>query len=531
MPRTRKLQLLYKELLVPLSFGIVAMSLILWEQGSQGEGNRSVPWSEWILLIYGLVVTVIGLLIFRRKIRWGKTDLQRSPAFSTLKAVHTGDESSQRLQEQLNYLTDSQKKLEEQLKTQTNRLKQYMIHPLFHGGFETAEMMSQLGAMGYSFEHQQWYAVVSVQIEPLEQTRFEEKDRELLYFSVQNMLEELIPAANRLPSVRLEHTIVLLVMNDKGTKETLRAALEGWIATVQTAVYHYIQLKTCIGVSGVFGRIEDCPAAFHESVKAFKYHNWSGQEQSVFYFEAMQSGQGLPFPEAHPLEPEWLEAVKSGETMRADMLMKQIIQDLFQTSLHPLGMEMSMVRLLLLFLDHMRQWGTVYEPAPSLKTSLLQEVLELRNAAEAERWFKESLMEPCIRAIEGTMKSHKRHLLDQIVHIIHEEYDTELSLESVAGRLHYNPNYLSGLFNKEMNITFSEYLAKYRHDMARKWLIETELPVKEIACRLQYKNSQNFIRSFRKGQGMTPGEFRLKYGRNPLIQESVYLLERNKEHV
>ncbi|MNL86613.1 Helix-turn-helix domain protein [compost metagenome] len=44
--------------------------------------------------------------------------------------------------------------------------------------------------------------------------------------------------------------------------------------------------------------------------------------------------------------------------------------------------------------------------------------------------------------------------------------------------------------------------------MAKKWLIETDMTVKEISERLQYQNSQNFIRSFRKQEEMTPGQYR-----------------------
>lgn len=48
----------------------------------------------------------------------------------------------------------------------------------------------------------------------------------------------------------------------------------------------------------------------------------------------------------------------------------------------------------------------------------------------------------------------------------------------------------------------------YRLDMAQKWLVETSMTIKEIAERLQYHKPQNFIRSFRKREHITPGEYR-----------------------
>ncbi|MGG1553406.1 helix-turn-helix transcriptional regulator [Paenibacillus ferrarius] len=100
------------------------------------------------------------------------------------------------------------------------------------------------------------------------------------------------------------------------------------------------------------------------------------------------------------------------------------------------------------------------------------------------------------------------HISQQIIKIIHSEYDTDLTLASVASCMHYNPCYLSTVFRKETGVLFSEYLASYRHSMAIKWLVESEMFVKEISERLRYKNTQNFIRSFRRIESMTPGQFR-----------------------
>ncbi|MGO4495212.1 helix-turn-helix domain-containing protein [Paenibacillus sp. 2RAB27] len=55
---------------------------------------------------------------------------------------------------------------------------------------------------------------------------------------------------------------------------------------------------------------------------------------------------------------------------------------------------------------------------------------------------------------------------------------------------------------------FDEYLAQYRVRIAKKWLTETSMKISDIAEKLQYNNSQNFIRYFRKMEGMTPGQYR-----------------------
>jgi AraC-like DNA-binding protein len=62
-------------------------------------------------------------------------------------------------------------------------------------------------------------------------------------------------------------------------------------------------------------------------------------------------------------------------------------------------------------------------------------------------------------------------------------------------------------------MSFSDYLSQYRMNMSKKWLVETDMSVKDIAERLTYTNPQNFIRSFKKQEDMTPGQYRAKYGK------------------
>jgi YesN/AraC family two-component response regulator len=95
--------------------------------------------------------------------------------------------------------------------------------------------------------------------------------------------------------------------------------------------------------------------------------------------------------------------------------------------------------------------------------------------------------------------------------MIHEEFDKDITLESCAARLNYQPNYIWRVLKKEMNTTFSDYLAKYRLSIAKKWLEETSMPVGEIAEKLRYNNSQNFIRYFKKLEEITPGQYRDKF--------------------
>src|SRR5699024_9288146 len=94
---------------------------------------------------------------------------------------------------------------------------------------------------------------------------------------------------------------------------------------------------------------------------------------------------------------------------------------------------------------------------------------------------------------ENTNKELKS-ISEQIVHLVHQRYDSDLSLDLLAEELHYNPNYLSSVFKKEFGSSFGDFLQNYRLQIAKKWLVDSDMTVKEISERLRYNNSQNFIR-------------------------------------
>ena len=52
------------------------------------------------------------------------------------------------------------------------------------------------------------------------------------------------------------------------------------------------------------------------------------------------------------------------------------------------------------------------------------------------------------------------------MHIVYTEYDRDLSLDVIADRLHYNPNYLSNVFKKETGEKF-DFVQNHRLEVTK----------------------------------------------------------------
>jgi len=89
--------------------------------------------------------------------------------------------------------------------------------------------------------------------------------------------------------------------------------------------------------------------------------------------------------------------------------------------------------------------------------------------------------------------------------------DTDISLNSVAGYVGLNSTYFSGLFKKNCNTGFAEYLQNLRLEKAKELLVKTKKSIKEIAADVGYADPKHFAKVFRGVTGIKPNEYRKLY--------------------
>jgi two-component system response regulator YesN len=98
--------------------------------------------------------------------------------------------------------------------------------------------------------------------------------------------------------------------------------------------------------------------------------------------------------------------------------------------------------------------------------------------------------------------------LTKAIEYIQEHYMEDLPLGAVASSVYVSEYYLSHLFRKGMNQTFSDYTAKVRIDKAREFLRkDTSARIQEIADKTGFNDSNYFAKIFKKHTGVSPREY------------------------
>lgn len=91
---------------------------------------------------------------------------------------------------------------------------------------------------------------------------------------------------------------------------------------------------------------------------------------------------------------------------------------------------------------------------------------------------------------------------------VQENFAQNINMTSVAAHFGYSANYFSRYFKQKTGVNFIAYLNRVKIEEACRLLrAEEKLSVREIARRCGYNSPQQFITTFEKLVGMTPGAF------------------------
>lgn len=109
--------------------------------------------------------------------------------------------------------------------------------------------------------------------------------------------------------------------------------------------------------------------------------------------------------------------------------------------------------------------------------------------------------------VDGSAPVPENRIPYRALQYISEHYSEDISLQSVADAIFLSRGHLSRVFQKEMGVSFSEYLRSLRLSKAARLLLSTECPVTDIALECGFSNTNTFIVNFRQAYGETPGSY------------------------
>lgn len=118
---------------------------------------------------------------------------------------------------------------------------------------------------------------------------------------------------------------------------------------------------------------------------------------------------------------------------------------------------------------------------------------------------KEELID--ISLLPPTDDIDKDEVVLEMIEYVKENFSKKFIFEDVAKEIGYSPTSLYNKFGKGTNLTFNDYLNRYRIQQAIRLLSTTDKLVYEIAEECGFNNYKYFNKVFNKYVGISPTEF------------------------
>jgi AraC family transcriptional regulator len=107
------------------------------------------------------------------------------------------------------------------------------------------------------------------------------------------------------------------------------------------------------------------------------------------------------------------------------------------------------------------------------------------------------------------------HWLQQARELLHEQFSASLTLSEIASVVGVHPVHLASSFRRHFGCTVGDYVRRLRIESSSHQLIQSDVPLSEIALDAGFANQSHFTRTFRRLMGTTPAAYRKFFSQRP----------------
>ncbi|MCD8190083.1 MAG: helix-turn-helix domain-containing protein [Clostridiales bacterium] len=156
--------------------------------------------------------------------------------------------------------------------------------------------------------------------------------------------------------------------------------------------------------------------------------------------------------------------------------------------------------------------GVLPEIAFSMSDAFIQQVEQQQNEGDAITLARQAELEYCQAVHDMSAEAGRSTLVTDCRNLVLQQLHTRIEIQELARQLDVTPGYLSQTFLQEEGISLKDYITREKLRFAKQQLIYSNDSYETIAYTFAFSSQSHFGQVFKKWEGMTPGQYRKKYG-------------------
>lgn len=477
----------------------------------------SVFFEAWILPVLGLMLLGILFLTYitHRNYKPIEEIMIRIDRYAVKRSLSMGKKTEhdefQFISSALDHLVENSNQYEKRYQEDLSIRKKYWFYELLEGNFslDQEEWMMEAAQLGLpeTFESS---LVMIVEIDNYQDFRssYSIRDQKLFKFVIHGVMQE-IAQVEQVPiwfewKEADQLVAILYVDSEKGVTsvDTIVQSVKNWVS-------QNLQFTASIYVGTEANDAEDISHSYQDALRAGQFRTLHGYNNIYYARETQHHVRGDLYRQLQSVKA-LVKAVRAAEPnwqAVLEELFAEMINDQF-----PREKVLDVVQYVCYEVDKMKR--DMPEMADSswpsqLPAEVMASLTRFDLIGEIQEGLTTFLTE-LVTSLQEWQNAHDHHRrISEMKAFLLEHYSNpELSLHYLSEKFELSSRMLSKLFKAETGERFVDYLIRIRMEESKRMLVHTSDSVQSIGERVGYLQVISFIRTFKKSEGLTPGEYR-----------------------
>jgi len=335
-----------------------------------------------------------------------------------------------------------------------------------------------------------------------------EKEKELIVFSVLNIINEIVESNNSGFAMRLdERRIAIITFYSIDWNNNRISNSYVWLfCLIKDNVKKYLGYPITMGVGPVVLDIMDARESFLKAEYAVKCKLIYGGNRIIKY-EDIKKNEGQLLRLYVENEKKMFVSINNLEEVSIftyiDMLHKQTVE----SNICSYEEIIQVCYKLVIAAKSVLNSRSVEKELIEDEIMLLEQIKDFEQLESLFNWIKD-YFKNIFEVAKSKDKRKYNSIINYIVENIEKNYMSDIELNNIAKKLFLSANYLSTLFKKETGVSFKSYLTNHRLQKAKELLLDPHYKIYQIANIVGYENEEYLCRLFKNNYGVTCKEFR-----------------------
>lgn len=261
-----------------------------------------------------------------------------------------------------------------------------------------------------------------------------------------------------------------------------------------------------IGVSSQSCRGEQLPSLITEAYQALKSKVFQGTGKNLYYNPQYNRNQHLQIDTLNSQFQQIRTSMDRTDKTALLQNLDQIYGKSLDGIMHYHYLNYVNALLLDILMDSCQKHHISYETVFGSETLSFDVFDSMDTPDTVLQWFKDCFSR-LFQASESEETLYSTRIRN-ILHYIQNNFQQDISLESIADSFWLHKVYLAKIFKQETGKSVNEYIRNLRIEKSKEMLLKEYIKINEIVTATGFNTPQSFYTVFKKYVGMTPTEYR-----------------------